>query len=163
MAATTENSTQYANTVATPPVKNAAYDAGSPKVFYFNHKQAAAGDANSLVNLVKLPAGKYRILLDQSVICTSDLGTGNTLDVGHTGYTNFDGTAVTADEDAFISAADVATAAAATYFSESRSAASDDMTFFVDSTTEVIIQAKSETAGIPKDATFNGYITIVGA
>lgn len=163
MAVTTENSTQYANTVATPPVKNAAYDGGAPRVFYFTHAQAVAGDANSLVNLVKLPAGKYRILLDQSVICCSDLGTGNTLDVGHTGYTNFNGTAVTADEDAFISAADVATAAAAVYFSESRAAASSDMTFLVDSTTEVVIQAKSETAGIPKDATFNGYITIVGA
>jgi len=161
MAATTENSTQYANTVATPPVKNPAYDAGNARVFYFSHKQAAAGDANSLVNLVKLPAGKYRILLDQSVICCSDLGTGNTLDVGYTAYTNYDGTAVTADEDAFITAADVATAAAAVYFSESRASGASDMTYLVDSKEGVVIQAKSETAGIPADATMNGYITIV--
>lgn len=163
MAATTENSTQYANTVATPPVKNPAYDAGNARVFYFNHTQAAAGDANSLVNLVKLPAGKYRILLDQSVINCSDLGTGNTLDVGYTAYTNANGTAVAADEDAFITAADVATAAATVYFSESRAGAASDMTYLVDSTTEVVIQAKSETAGIPAAATMNGYITIVGA
>lgn len=163
MAVTTENSTQYANTVATPPVKNAPYDGGQPKVFYFSHTQAAAGDANSLVNLVKLPAGKYRILLAQSVIACSDLGTGNTLDVGHTGFTKSDGTAVSAAEDAFISAADVATAAATVYFTESRASASSDLTFLVDSTTEVVIQAKSETAGIPQGATMNGYITIVGA
>lgn len=164
MAVTTENSTQYANTVATPPVKNAAYDAGGTlKAFYFSHTQAVEGDANSLVNLVKLPAGKYRILLDQSVIATSDLGTGNTMDVGHTGYTNVDGTAVTADEDAFISAVDVATAVARTYFTEGLAGNGSDLTFLVDSTTEVVIQAKVESSTIPVNGTFKGYVTIISA
>jgi hypothetical protein len=163
MAVTTENSTQYANTVATPPVKNAPYDCGTSRVFYFTHTQAVQGDANSMVNLVKLPAGKYRILLDQSVIAHSDLGTGNTMSVGHTGYTKFDGTAVTADADAFISATDVATAAATVYFTESRAAASDDLTFLVDSTTAVVIQALIESSTMPAAGTLKGYITIVGA
>lgn len=163
MAVTTENSTQYANTVATPPVKNAPYDAGTPKVFYFTHTQAVEGDATSLVNLVKLPAGKYRIILAQSCAATSDFGTeAQTLDIGHTGYTNFDGTAVPAAADAFCSAVDVATAAVTTYFTEGRADDAADMTFFVDSTTEVVIQGAVGTAAIPAGATIKGYVTIIG-
>lgn len=163
MAVTTENSTQYANTVATPVVKNAPYDAGTCKVFYFSHTQAAQGDANSLVNLVKLPAGKYRIALAQSVIATSDLGGSTTLSVGHTGYTKYDGTAVTADAAAFISSADHSGQTTTTYFTEARASNAADMTFFVDSTTEVVIQAKQLSGVLPAAATMKGYVTIIGA
>lgn len=158
MAVTTENSTQYANTVATPPVKNAVADAGGQlKSFFFSHTQVASGDAGSLVNLCKLPSGRYRILLAQSLISVSALGVSRTLDVGHTGYTNADGTAVTAGGNAFVSAVD-ASGATVTAFTEAGTTAVP--TFLVDSTTEVVLQAKVSGGTIDIGKTFTGYVVV---
>lgn len=163
MAVTTEQSTQVANAEATPPVKNPAYNEGGDlKVLYFNFTQGdAAGDANSTADLLNMPPGKYRILLDQSNVTNSAFGASRTLDVGYTAYTNYDGTAVTADEDAFVTAADVS-AAATTALTESL-AAGADRTFFVDSKEGFVLQAKCEGGTLPASATLKGYVVIAGA
>jgi len=163
MAVTTEKSTQVSNATATPPVKDPAYDAGGVvKVLYFTFKQGStAGDVNSTADLLNMPPGKYRILLDQSNVTTSAFGASRTLDVGYSAYTNYDGTAVAADEDAFVSAADVSSAAT-TALSEAL-ANGADRTYLVDSKEGFILRAKCEGDTLPANATIKGYVLIAAA
>lgn len=64
---------------------------------------AAAGD----LSLIRMPAGKVKILPDLSrVICPAGTATSD-LDVGYGAYTDQDGTAVALDGDAFVASADV--------------------------------------------------------
>ena len=163
MAVTTEKSTQVNNKIATPPVNNPAYDEGGDvKFFYFSFTQgAAAGDANSTATLLRMPPGKYRILLDQGNVTCSAFGAARTLDLGYTAYTKYDGTAVSASEDGFISAADIS--AAATVATSEALAAGADRTYLVDSREGFDIVAKCEGGTIPVGATLKGYILVAGA
>jgi hypothetical protein len=163
MAVTTEKSTQVSNKTATPPVNNPAYNEGGDlKVFYFSFTQgSAAGDANSTADLLTMPPGKYRILLDQGNVTCSAFGASRTLDLGYTAYTNYDGTAVTADEDGFISAADIS--AAATVATSEALAAGADRTYFVDSKEGFTLRAKCAGGTIPVGATLKGYVVVAGA
>lgn len=163
MAVTAEKSTQVSNSVATPPVMNPAYNSGGDlKALYFSFTQgAAAGDATSTADLLTLPPGKYRLLLDQSNITVSAFGASRTLDVGYTAYANTDGTAVTADADAFISAADVS--AAATVAMTEALAAGADRTYLVDANAAFTLRATVAGGTIPAGATIKGYVVAVGA
>lgn len=163
MAVTTEKSTQVSNAVAAPPVMNPAYNIGGDlKVMYFSFTQgAAAGDIGSTADLLTMPPGKYRLLLDQSNVTVSAFGASRTLDVGYTAYTNYDGTAVAADADAFVSAADVS--AAATVALTEALAAGTDRTYLVDATSPFTLQAKVAGGTIPAGATIKGYVVAVGA
>ena len=163
MAATAEKSTQVSNASATPPVKNPAYNEGGDlKVFYFDFTQgAAAGDAGSTADLLSMPPGKYRILLDQSCISCSAFGASRVLDVGYTAYTNYDGTAVSADLDAFVTDADIS-AVATIALTEALSAGAD-RTYFVDSKEGFTLKATVAGGTIPASATLTGYVVIVGA
>jgi len=71
-----------------------------------------AGDAGSLAELVVLPAGEYRLYLEESRVGHSALGAARTMDIGHGGYTQPDGTVVAADPNAFSDGNDVAAAGA---------------------------------------------------
>lgn len=163
MAVTTEKSIQVSNATATPPVKDPAYNAGGDvKVMYFTFKQgSAAGDVNSTADLLNMPPGKYRILLDQSNVTTSAFGASRTLDVGYSAYTNYDGTAVAAKEDAFVSAADVSTAT--TTALSVALAAGANRTYLVDSKEGFILRAKCEGGTLPAGATITGYVLIAAA
>jgi hypothetical protein len=158
MAVTTEKSTQLNNVDAKPPVMNhASQSHGRLRVMAFEFTQgAAAGDANSLMNLVQLPAGKLRCYFSNSWLANSAFGAARTLDVGWTAYVDPDGVAVAASVDGFDADIDVSGAAAAALGSDI-AAANGKMVDF-DSRDGVLIQAKVIAGTIPAAATLKGYI-----
>lgn len=160
-AVTTQDSTQYANQLATPPIKNPPYDEyGKVRTLYFSHTQVVAGDANSLVNMVKIPPGKYRLLKTDSKFNSSVFGAARTLDIGHLAYTKMDGTAVAAAVDTILDGADVSAAATLTC-GAGTNALGTDPTILFDSKDGVVIQAKVLGGTIPDAATLKGYFKIV--
>lgn len=112
MAVTTESSAQYARESETATTKNEANEyGGNLKAFLFEFTQgAAAGDANSLVNLIKVPPGRWRMFCPLAFIQWSAFGAARTLDIGWTAYTDPAGAAVAADEDGIETAIDVSSA-----------------------------------------------------
>lgn len=100
MAVTTQNSTEYGNSIATPPtIQDAQVLAGKVRIAYFSHTQSGAGDSGSSAAVVKLPPGKVRMLGRMSEAYVNWTTAAATLDVGWDAYTNIDGTAVAADVD----------------------------------------------------------------
>jgi len=156
MAVTTQNSTEYAELITDPPAIQPGDEyTGKVRVLKFSFTQSGAGDANSLLNLTKLPAGRWAIQTGLSKVKFDAFGASRTLDVGHTGYTEPDGTAVPADEDAFAAALDVSSAGTA--FMD----AGDGMVRVIDSINPVVIQAKVEAGTIPDTTKVFGFITAV--
>jgi hypothetical protein len=155
MALTAETSTQIAAR-STPGTILMPADMGAKLRFkYFTFTQgAAAGDANSTADLVYLPAGKVRIFGGLSRVSHSAFGASRVLDVGHTGFTQPDGTAVVADEDFLHSAADISGAGGFAPMDET----GNDQTIVYHSKTEVLIRAKCEAGTIPIGATLEGFI-----
>jgi hypothetical protein len=157
MAVTTQNSAQYANEVAVPSVMNKPYDRGKVRFAYFSHTQVAAGDANSLINLVKLPGGLIRVLKTASQYVCSAFGAARVLDVGYLAHNKRDGTAVAASIDTIDDGADVS-AAAMKSLGTGTNGLGDDPTLLLDSRDGVVIQAKVLVDTIPDGATLNGFI-----
>lgn len=163
MAVTTENSDQINNMEALPQVKlNSNELGGRLRIAYFDSTQgAAAGDANSLVNLVKIQPGKsVRILKNLSRIACSAFGASRLLDIGHTAYTNLDGSAVSAAIDVLLDGADVS-AIAEHAMGVGTNALTVANTFVINAKEAVTIQAKVLADTIPAGATLAGYIVYV--
>lgn len=72
--------------------------------------QDGAGDANSLAKIAQLPSGRVRILGGLSTLYHDAFGSARTLDVGHTGYEQRDGTTKAAVVDFFADGKDVSSA-----------------------------------------------------
>lgn len=161
MAVTAQKSAQETNRTALPPVLNPAYDwKGKTRKFYFSHTQAGAGDANSTVDLVTLPPGKWRLLKTESLYVCSAFGAARVLDVGYLAHTKIDGTAVNAAADVIDDGAD-ASAAASKRMGTGTNGLGTDPTILFDSRDGVTIQAKVLGGTIPDLATLNGYITAI--
>ena len=159
MAATAQKSTQLSNPDELPEVKNYVRDIGAKvRIAYFDFVQDGAGDANSTVDLVKVPSGRVRILTSLSHIVVSDLGTGTTMDIGHTGWTKHDGTSQTAVVDAFADGLDT-DGAALTVAPGSASWLNSGL--IIDSKEGTTIQAKVLGAGIANAETISGWIAYV--
>jgi len=110
MAVTTQNSTEYANAIATPLVTaNAVADKGKLRTLQFTHNQSGVGDAGSTVTLGKLPAGRVKLLGGLSRFYCNWTASSQTLDLGWAAYEDLDGTAVTADPDGLVDGLDVDT------------------------------------------------------
>lgn len=161
MAVTAEKSTQITNGEAKPPVMLEPRDShGRLRVAKFDFTQgAAAGDATSTADLVKLPPGKIRVLGSLSKICFSAFGAARTLDVGYTAHTDSNGTTVVAAAAAFCSAVDVSAAGSAVL--DEAIAAGADTTATFDSRSGVTLQAKVAGGTIPAAATLKGYIVYI--
>jgi len=117
----------------------------------------AAGDANSTIHLVHLPAGKYTLLGDLSRVRHSAFATARTLDIGWAAYTTQAGVAVAADEDGIHSAADVAAAGVFTPLDE---LGVSGMKLF-DSRDGVDIVAKVEAAGLGAGETLDAFFVFM--
>ena len=166
MAVTQEKSSQIANLEAQPPVGIPTTDwKGVKRIMRFTHTQSVQGDAGSTVDLVKLPAGNIRVLLSECFMHHSDFGTGQSLNIGWTAYTEPDGAAKAADADAFVVGLDVAAPASAGFWSASPQGAGSgvtlDQTFLIQSKAGVTVQATVLGNPIPLNATLIGYITYV--
>ena len=112
MAVTTEYSTEYAaieNNSGLPLDNRDMHSKIRFMKFTFT-QGAAAGDANSLAYLAKLPAGKINVLADLSKIYFSTFGASRTLDVGFDAYDNPQGTEQSAVIDQFLDGEDISSA-----------------------------------------------------
>lgn len=156
MAVTNSLSDQLTNAAAVPVVRNNAVDVtGKLRIAYFSFTQgAAAGDATSTADLVKLPPGRVRVLEELSKIRFSAFGASRVLDIGYKTYTGNDGVAVAADDDGFATDIDVSAAGNAT-FAEANHAAN---THLFQSRDGVTVYATVAGGTIPAAATLSGYV-----
>ncbi len=160
MAVTTENSVEYGNHVASPPVMNKTADwHGRLRLMFFEFTQgAAAGDAGSIARLVKLPAGKVRVILPVSRIGFSALGAARTMDVGWEAYNDDDGNnAIAADPNGLDDGVDVSAAGAV----NPTGIVGGAETYLFESTAGVVLSAQINDGTIPAGATIKGYFVYV--
>jgi hypothetical protein len=110
MAVTTQNSTEYAATIATPLVKaGAVSNTGKLRTLAFSFNQDGVGDAGSKIVLGKLPAGTVKIIGGLSRFYCNIVASSATIDIGWQAYENTSGTTVVADPDGMVDGLDVDT------------------------------------------------------
>lgn len=107
---------------------------------------AAAGDITSTQGLVKMPAGKHKVL--GIGLQTSAFGASRVLDVGYEAHTKQDGTAVNASANAFKDDADVSSAAFSFI----------PLNVAMDSKNGYVVSASVAGGTIPAAATIKGYV-----
>lgn len=158
MAVTTEKSTQLTSIEATPPTMLDTRDNhGRLRYARFTFTQgAAAGDIASYQRLVKLPAGKVRVILELSKIRTSAFGAARTLDFGWEAYTK-NGAAVAKSDAGLDAAQDVS---AAIGYAPVGTILLDETKEF-DSDTGVVLCTKVAGGTIPAAATISGHVAYV--
>jgi len=102
-------STQYGYTIAVPPIALAPCNHhGKLRVAWFDWLNGAvAGDAGGVIDIVRLPAGRVRLLGLLSTIYHNMTTGGNTIDIGWKAYTGIDGVDVAADPDGLDDGIDV--------------------------------------------------------
>lgn len=169
MAVTTENSVELTSQLAHPPVvMESNYIYGKIRVYLVNFTQgAAAGDIASFQRLIRLPAGKVRVLGACSWLKNSAYTATAVIDVGWEAYRDPKGIVVVADPDGLtvgrlatastiwnlvVDDDDVAGAAGAGLL--------DNLTKLFESSSGVVIAATNRVATIPAGATLKGYITV---
>jgi hypothetical protein len=108
-------SAQYTDYTASPKVMVKPTDWGSTiRASYAKLTFTAAGFTTAAagdIGLIRMPAGRVRILPDLSrVVCPIGTATSD-LDVGYGAHVGLDGVAVALDGDAFVASADVGAAA----------------------------------------------------
>lgn len=160
MAVTAQKSIQVGKMEATP------LDALKPdelhgriRLAYFTFTQSGAGDANSIIDLVKLPPNS-RLLKNVSRIGHSAFGAARLLDIGYEAYNKQDGSTVAASVDTIQDGLDVAAAAANVALGVGTNA-DDSPTIDFDNRDFVVIQAKVLVDTIPDGATLEGYFEYV--
>ena len=108
MAVTTQNSTEYAATIATPLVKaGTTGDKGKLRTLAFTFDQDGVGDAGSFAVLGKLPAGTVKIIGGLSKFYCNWTASSQTMDIGWQAYTDANGDAVALDVDGLVDGLDV--------------------------------------------------------
>jgi hypothetical protein len=159
MAVTQEQSDQIENQEATPPVMTGVDTLrGKLKILRFTFTQgAAAGDAGSLAELVKVPAGVVRVFLASSRITCSALGAARTMDIGWLAYVDTDGDAVAADPNGLDDGVDVSLAVT---FNPTGTIGEDETKLF-ESNGGVTLTAQVNDATLIASATINGYFVYV--
>ena len=161
MAVTTQNSTEYAATLATPLVKaGAVSNTGKVRTLAFSFNQDGVGDAGSKIVLGKLPAGRVKIIGGLSRFYCNIVASSATIDIGNQAYTDTSGTTVAADPDGMVDGLDVDTAG---YFTMEGNTAAQKLlggNHKFDSNDGVVIQIKS-IAALANDDDVAGVITYI--
>jgi hypothetical protein len=159
MAITTQDSTQLANTVAEPRVKNPTTDAhGRLRFARFSFVQSGVGDAGSIARLVRLPKGKVRVILPLSRVAFSALGASRTMDLGWEAYQADGGSGeIAADPNGLDDGVDVSSAGAVV---PGGTVGSDETVLF-ETLTGVVLTAQVNDGTIPDAATLSGHIAYV--
>jgi len=159
MAVTTQNSTEYANEVATPIVKNPTHiTMGRLRIMFFTCLQDGAGDATSSVVLGKLPAGRVRLLASLSRAYVNWTTSSATLDLGWDAYTDIDGDAVAVDADGLINGLSVDTVGFQTFEGAIAANLLTGGTYLFESQSGVVIRATSQDTAIATGDDLVGYI-----
>jgi hypothetical protein len=116
MAVTTQYSSEYDAAYVSNTGNLETHEmAGRVRCAYFTAAQSGAGDATSSVALVKLPAGKVRLLAAQSKAYVNWTTASATLDLGWDAYVDIDGAAVVADPNGIDDGVSVDTAGFQTF------------------------------------------------
>jgi hypothetical protein len=159
MAVTTQNSTEYGNSVAVPPTFAQPTEAhGRVRIMFFTHDQDGAGDATSSVALGKLPGGRVRVLLSSSNAYVNWTTGSATLDLGWDAFTAVDGTTTAADPNGLIDGLNVDTAG---QFSLGSGVAATGGTYVFESRDGVILRATSQDVALADGDDLVGYIMYV--
>jgi len=160
MAVTTEYSSQYTEGYVTIPAKVPETHEwmGRIRLGFFTFTQGSdAGDAGSLAYLIKIPAGKVRLLLPLSRVHSSALGSSRTMDLGWIAYTNDAGVAVAADPNGLDDGVDVSSAVA---FNPAGTVGTHETVLF-ESREGVVLTAQVNDGTLPAAATIGGYFAYV--
>ena len=159
MATTTQYSTEY-DTAHVSKTGNLESNTqgGRVRCAYFSATQDGAGDAGSSIALVKLPAGKVRLLASQSKAYVGFATDSATLDMGWDAYTNIDGTAVAADANGIDDGVDVDTAGYQTFGSALTATGG---TKLFESQGGVVIRATSADVALADADVISGYVMYV--
>lgn len=159
MAVTTEDSTQVGYTTATPEKHPATHELhGRLRIAFFAFTQGAgAGDATSTASLVKLPAGKVRLMLRLSYVGFSALGSSRTMDLGWQAFTDDDGDSVAADPNGLDDGVDVSSAGSVI----PGGTVGTHETYLFESQGGVTIDAQINDGTIPIAATLMGHFVYV--
>ena len=165
MTVTDQKSVQVTNRDAGVANESVSGFGGRIYCMVVNTVQAALGCANSTFQLGVLPPGKWRYLSMLSRVRTTAFGTARTLDIGTGAYTNPDGTAVAADEDAIHSAKDVSSA---TNWNPGQTDELDDAaaefgTLLINSKTPVTITGICKAGTVPVSARIDGMLFFLGS
>lgn len=107
--------TEYTNAINNN-TRNSPNKEGEVHYFYCRFTGTALTSSDTLY-VAKMEAGSK--ILPQSLVIISDLEASASVNVGYAAHTGIDGTSVSADADAFISALDASSARTKTNFDES--------------------------------------------
>ena len=160
MAVTTEYTDQYTESYVTIPAKVPETHEwmGRFRIGFFTFTQgSSAGDAGSYAYLIKLPAGKVRLMLSMSRVHSSALGSSRTMDLGWTAYTDDDGDAVAADPNGLDDGVDVSSAVA---FAPAGTVGTHETKLF-ESKEGVVLTAQVNDGTLPAAATIGGHFVYV--
>lgn len=160
MAVTTEKSDQITNSEATPIVlEDTTSLHGRKRIAFFTHTQVAVGDANSVVETIKLPAGRVRVMFNESLIEHNWVTALIDMNVGWAAYVDQDGVAVVADPNGIDAAIDVDVAGV--FIPGSAIADGSAKTKLFESRDGVTIEVQAIAAALAVGDTVNGYLTYV--
>jgi hypothetical protein len=162
MAVTTQNSTEYANTIAVPPVNNnTTEDHGRLRLMFFTCLQDGAGDATSSVVLGKLPPGRVRVLASLSRAYVNWTTSSAALDLGWDAYTAMNGSTTAADPDGLINGLSVDTVGFQTMEGAIAANLLTGGTYLFESKDGVKIRATSQDTAIATGDDLVGYLSYV--
>lgn len=164
MAVTNQESTQYENAFTDAPrnMNPVSVWGGKVQSARFSHTQSGAGDATSDVALVRLPAGRVRVLLNLSDAYVNWTTGSATLDLGWGAYTGLDGVAVAANPDGLCDGIDVESAGLFNFGANSVAAVkADGAEYEFVSSTGVTIYATSQDQVLAASSTIAGRIVYV--
>ena len=162
MAVTTQNSTEYANTVAVPVVNNnTTEEHGRMRIMFFTCLQDGAGDATSSVVLGKLPPGRVRVLASLSRAYVNWTTSSAALDLGWDAYTAMDGSTTAADPDGLINGLSVDTVGFQTMEGAIAANLLTGGTYLFESKDGVKIRATSQDTAIATGDDLVGYLAYV--
>lgn len=133
---------------------------GKIRICQFDYEQVAEGAIATIIELVKLPAGRIRVLGRESNLYHSALGTGVTLDVGWAAHVDFAGEIIAADPDGFDDGLDVAAAGRSRLGSVAAVLAEAEAKVF-ESQEGIVITTTIGVAVIPAGGKLKGYIAYV--
>ncbi|MEQ9246103.1 MAG: hypothetical protein RLO21_08955 [Nitratireductor sp.] len=158
MAVTTQQSDQLSLINGSPKQPNPVHEwAGRLRISLFDFTQVGAGDAGSIAELVKLPAGHVRLILPLSRIAFSAMGASRTLDLGWAAYDGHDGTAVAADPNGLDAAVAVSSAGSV----NPAGTVGGGETVLFGAQEGLVLTAQVNGGTIPDGATLNGYFVYV--
>ena len=158
MAVTTQQSAQLALVEADPARPNPVHEwGGRLRLALFDFTQSGAGDAGSIAELVKLPAGHVRLILPLSRIGFSALGASRTMDLGWAAYADHAGAAVAADPNGLDDGVDVSSAGSV----NPSGTVGGGETMLFSAQDGLVLTAQINDGTIPNGATLKGWFVYV--